>query len=126
MHRRSTEGFRGRALTDPERELVCWLLARGGDEAHALLPQVDHALVVGRCACGCASLDLAVEGRESPGQGEHAQVSPDFFWNEPGGGLCAVYVYAGNGALAGVDTWSVDGVATPVSLPSIAQLRPDP
>lgn len=126
MHGRSTEGFRSRVLTDHERELVRWLLAGGGDEAHALLSQVSHALVVGRCACGCASLDLAVEGRGSPGRGEHAQVSPDFFWNEPSGGLCAIYVYASNGALAGVDTWSVDGEATPVSLPPVVQLRPQP
>jgi hypothetical protein len=126
MHERSTEGFRSRVLTDHERALLHWLLSSGDEKARALLSQVTRARVVGRCACGCASLDLAVEGRESPSGGAQEQVSPDFFWNEPEGGLCSIHVRARHGTLAGLDTTSVDGACTPVSLPAIDRLRPQP
>jgi hypothetical protein len=121
-----TEGFRSRVLTDHERELTGWLLARGGGKGEALLSQVNRARVVGRCACGCASLDLAVEGRAFSAQGEEERVSPDFFWDGESGALCSVYVYARNGTLARVQTWSAGGAATPASLPSIDVLRPRP
>ncbi|HVG44637.1 MAG TPA: hypothetical protein VM890_07900 [Longimicrobium sp.] len=126
MSRELTEGFRSRVLTDHERELTSWLLARGGGEGEALLSQVKGARVVGRCACGCASLDLAVEGRASPVEGEQERVSPEFFWNDESGALCSVHVCARNGTLARVETWSAGGAATPASLPSIRVLRPRP
>lgn len=123
MHDRSTEGFRTRVLTDHERALLHWLLSSGDAQAQAMLSQVGRARVVGRCACGCASLDLAVEGRESPSDGAQEKVSPDFFWDDAEGGLCSIHVYARHGTLAGLDTTSVDGACTPVSLPDIRQLR---
>jgi hypothetical protein len=112
-----------RPLSGHERALLRWLLERGGEDARALLPQVDHARVVGRCACGCASVDLAVDGRPA-GDAPMVTVTPDFFWTEPGGGLCGVLVFAKGGTLAGLEVWSVDGEATPTALPALDQLRP--
>lgn len=110
-----------RALTGEERALLRWLLSRGGEDARALLPQVEHARVAGGCGCGCATLDLRVDGRPPapPGIGP---VSPDFFWFAPDGGLCGIFVHAAQGTLSGLEVWSVDGKTTPAALPSIQQL----
>jgi hypothetical protein len=111
-----------RALTDGERALLRWLLAQGGDDAHALLPQVEHARVTGGCGCGCATLELAVDGRPPPPPGV-SPVTPDFFWNEANGGLCGIFAFASAGTLSGLEVWSVDGETTPSVLPSIHQLH---
>lgn len=110
-----------RALTEDERALLRWLLAQGGEDAHALLPQVEHARVTGGCGCGCATLELAVDGRPLPPPGMEP-VTPDFFWTEANGGLCGVFVFASAGTLSGLEVWSVDGEATASVLPSIHQL----
>ena len=46
-------------LTPEEQTLICWLLQNGFPGAEQYLPQVDQARVVGRCCCGCPSIDLA-------------------------------------------------------------------
>lgn len=112
-----------RALSEEERVLLRWLLERGGELGQALLPQVDRARVVGRCPCGCASIDLAVDGRPVDESAPEVDVKPDFYWTEPNGALCSVYVFAQGGVLSGLEVWSVDGETTPMSLPSIDQLR---
>lgn len=112
-----------RALTEEERALLRWLLSRGGEAGQALLPQVEHARVVGGCGCGCATLDLEVDGRPPAPPGIE-MVSPDFFWTEPSGGLCGIFVHGKQGTLSGLEVWSVDGETTPTKLPSIDQLHP--
>jgi hypothetical protein len=56
-----------RPLTLRERESLLTLLPDGGfagvDEYRA---QVEHAVVVGRCSCGCPSIDLAVDHSRAP------------------------------------------------------------
>lgn len=113
-----------RLLSAEERALLRWLLERGGEDAHALLPQLDQARVVARCACGCASVDLAVDGRPADDDALMGTVTPDFFfWTEPDGGLCGVFVFAKGGTLVGLEVWSVDGGTTPATLPAVSQLR---
>ena len=51
-----------RPLTAEERRLAQWMLEHAGPEAQAFLPQLDRARVVSRCGCGCATLELEVEG----------------------------------------------------------------
>lgn len=112
-----------RALTDGERALLRWLLAQGGERGRALLPQVEHARATGGCGCGCATLELAVDGRPLPPRGVEP-VTPDFFWTEANGGLCGIFVSASAGTLSGLEVWSMGGEATASVLPSIGQLYP--
>ena len=102
-----------------------WLLSAGDDRARAFLSQVDRARVVSRCGCGCASVDLKVDGvPQSDGSGVEDLV--EYYWLGPGGGLCAVFAFASHGRLAGLETYSVDGVETPSELPTAEKLKPQP
>src|SRR5262247_3574660 len=56
-----------RPLTDAEHALLRWLLTRGAEitgtdakVAAAFLPQLGALQVVGRCACGCPTVDLVL------------------------------------------------------------------
>ena len=106
-----------------ECEILRWLLQNGGTRGQALLSQIGAAHVISRCGCGCASIDMSIGGKiPAPGAGLE-QVSPDYFWDAPGGGLCSLFAYAKGGQLAGIEVWSLDGEEVPTSLPLIEQLR---
>src|SRR5438128_1716201 len=60
-HKRSTIA-EDRALTEAEAHFIRWTLAHGNDRSLEFFTQVDRARVFGRCACGCASINLAIDG----------------------------------------------------------------
>lgn len=50
-----------RPLSDAEKAIAERLLREAApSEALAFLPQLDHARVIGRCSCGCPTIDLTV------------------------------------------------------------------
>jgi hypothetical protein len=50
-----------RPMTDEERTIAEYLLRHAGaPEALAFVPQLDSARVIGRCSCGCPTIDLAI------------------------------------------------------------------
>jgi hypothetical protein len=52
-----------RPLTTAEEHLIRWMLEHGTPEAKAFLLQVEKAEVTPeRCPCGCASINLSVQG----------------------------------------------------------------
>lgn len=53
-----------RPLNDAERSLLEWLLAHGSPDARQYAPQLLQARVVGRCTCGCPTIDLAMGDRQ--------------------------------------------------------------
>jgi len=112
-----------RALTPDERDLLRWLLAHSDAQGSRFTAQIDRARVSSRCGCGCASVEFGIDGRVPERSAGLVQISPDYYWNGPGGGLCAVFVYAQEDQLAGLETWSVDGMETPSCLPRIEELR---
>src|SRR4051812_13382793 len=122
-HRAATAIPENRPLTEAETALVKWLLEHGTDEGRALLPQIDRARVVSRCSCGCASVDLSIDGKTASPKSGMSVVS-DFRWNSPEGYLFGVFAYARERLLSGIDLWSIDGRATASSLPNMNQLRP--
>ena len=115
-----------RSLTSHERELLRWLLSNADSRGKSLLPQIERARVVSRCRCGCASVDFSITGMESAAGTGLEQISHDYYWNTPNGGLCGIFAFARNDQLAGLEVWSVDGVETPASLPCLDQLRAEP
>lgn len=111
-----------RPLTEREKTLLRWLLEHGAPCGREFLPQIDRTRVSGRCGCGCATIDLAVDGLQDACLG----LTPvaDFFYRTPSGGLCGAMVLVRGERLAGLEVWSVDGQETPNELPAIDGLFP--
>jgi len=66
------------------------MLEHGNPEARAFLPQLDHAQVTPvRCPCGCASIDLSINGFPEPSGGLH--VLADFVFGT-GDDLSGIFV----------------------------------
>ena len=112
-----------RPLSAKETAFVVWMLEHGDARAAAALPQVERARVISRCGCGCASVDISVDG-VTPLPRSRMQVVSDYCWFTERGNLCGAYVFLRAGMLAGIDVWSIDRVETPHELPDPEQLRP--
>jgi len=111
-----------RALTESEVTVVRWLLEHGGPEANEFLPQLGQATVVSRCSCGCASIDFSISGKRPTDPAMH--ILSDFQWHDAQGNLFGAFVFEQQGLLAGLDLWSIDGLATPSGLPPVEALVP--
>ncbi|MCQ9377334.1 hypothetical protein [Methyloversatilis sp. XJ19-49] len=111
-----------RQLTEEERSFLFWLLSEGGDRSRAFLPQLQKAHVVGRCACGCPSINLSVGGVTHYGS-TGMDTLCSYRWSSPKGHLFEVFVFACGGLLAGVDLWSIDGQSTPTAIPPTSALQ---
>lgn len=112
-----------RPLTTQEQLLIRWLLEHGETNAIDFLPQLLQARVIGRCSCGCASIDLAITGNNVL-RGAPMDILSDYLWRDEQGHLFGAYVFAHEGLLAGLDLWSVDGQAMGERLPEIHELWP--
>jgi hypothetical protein len=51
-----------RALTDEERSLIRWMLGHATCEVAPFIDQLANASVSSGCPCGCASINLAING----------------------------------------------------------------
>ncbi|HEU4882081.1 MAG TPA: hypothetical protein VFT45_07550 [Longimicrobium sp.] len=109
-----------RPLTTEEQRLARWMLEHGGPEAQAYLPQLDRAWVVSRCACGCATLDLQVEGFPPPSGG--MRLLGDYTF-EANGEVSGIFIYHRGGTLAGIEVYGLSG-DTPETLPAPESLIP--
>jgi hypothetical protein len=110
-----------RPLTSAEEDLIRWMLEHGAPEARAFLPQLEKAQVTPwRCKCGCASINLSVEGFPSPSGGPHPIADFVFGGDED---LSGIFVFEQSGVLAGLEVYGMAGDA-PKSLPSPESLRP--
>jgi len=110
-----------RQLTSSGEQLIRWMLEHGNPEARAFLPQLEMAQVTPyRCPCGCATIDLSIDGFREPSGG--LQILADFLFgadNDPSG----IFVFQKGGVLAGLEVYGLAGPA-PKTLPSSDSLRP--
>ena len=109
-----------RPLTKAEYDLARWMLENGQVDAREFLAQLDRARVVSRCPCGCASIDLQVEGLPPPSGG--LRILGDYLFGAEGD-LAGAFVFERSGVLAGVEVYGLAGDA-PKSLPSPRAVRP--
>jgi hypothetical protein len=109
-----------RELTSEEYELTRWILEHGKHEAAAFLEQLERARVVGRCPCGCASIDFKIEGRDKAPPGVH--VLGDFIYGDEAD-LCGVFVFESGGILSGLEVTGY-AIDAPTTLPKTSDLRP--
>jgi hypothetical protein len=110
-----------RPLTTEERILVRWMLEHETARAADFILQLQHARVVSRCRCGCASVDFEVDGYPAPSGG--LTILGDFLYG-PDHDLSGAFVFARAGVLAGIEVWSLSGSDAPRVLPQPAELRP--
>jgi hypothetical protein len=98
-----------RALTDEESALIRRLLEHrdfpGRDE---LLGQLPAARVVGRCGCGCATVELAVA--KSPAEEAHQEPIPTegTVLDEDEGEIGGVLLFAKDGCLNELELYSYE------------------
>jgi len=90
-----------RPISPAEAQLVTWLLlnARMGDDRSELAASVGDLRVVGRCGCGCPSIDFV----------EHGQDSGAF-------PIASAYGTTAEGAMAGLIVWERDGAVSGLEL----------
>lgn len=113
-----------RALSATESEFIGWMLNHGNDRSRQFLAQVDKARVVGRCTCGCASINLAIDGvTHYPQAGMETLCA--FRWKAVEGEF-EVFAFACDGLLAGIDLWAVWGQHPASYLPATSLLAPAP
>lgn len=109
-----------RSLTEQERALIRWMLEHAISDTAVFLSHLSRAHVVSGCDCGCASVNLQVEGLPPPTGG--LKVVADFLYGDEAS-LCGAFVFEQNGVLAGLEVYGL-AVGAPTVLPSIASLRP--
>jgi hypothetical protein len=109
-----------RPLTSEEYELIRWMLEHGEPEAATFLDQLERARVVGKCPCGCATVDFEIDGLGKAPPGVH--ILGDFLFDDESD-LCGVFVFSSNGILSGLEVTGY-AVDTPRTLPAPSELRP--
>jgi hypothetical protein len=88
-----------RPPTAQELTLLRWLLINGMEGSRAYLDQLPRARVVSRCACGCPTVDIALDGRLSAQAGSSV-ILADVQGRSPEGALVGVIVHAHQGELS--------------------------
>lgn len=97
------------------------MLEHGESKAQAFLSQLENAKATSwRCPCGCASINLVIDGLPEPSGGLH--ILADFIFGTDIE-LSGVFVFEKNGVLAGLEVYGLVGDA-PRTLPSFDVLRP--
>src|ERR1039457_3249860 len=110
-----------RPLTTVEKNLVQWMLEHGKPEAKTFLSQLEKAKVAPwRCKCGCASINVAVEGFPEPSGGLHP-IADFTFGDEQN--LSGIFIYEQNCVFAGLEVYGLAG-NPPKPLQPIESLQP--
>ncbi len=117
-----------RPLTEQERVLIEWLLTRGAEItgtdaglASSFLKQLSALRVVGRCGCGCPSINLALSEPELAVSRVTATLA-DVEGCSPEGSAIGVILRARNGQLSELELYARDA-KLPFSLPGKEELQ---
>ena len=111
-----------RPITEREAAVVVWLLENGWKHGPLNHPVegVAKLRVVGRCACGCASVDF-----EEHGQSSGAGPIAEGYGKTPEGLQFGLILWGRDGAITGLEIYECHpGSAN--KLPDPAWLTPDP
>lgn len=111
-----------RPLTKEERALLEWLIANGEPDAQQYASQLSELKVVGRCTCGCPSLDLAAGVREERTTGP-SHVLADFDGITVEGVQVGVILHAREGQVSELEIYAIDDFKGSFNLPIIQSLK---
>jgi hypothetical protein len=94
-----------RPISPREAELVSWLVrnASVAGDLSSLEPTVAGLRVVGRCSCGCPSVDF-----ERDGQAAGAEIIADARGETPDGVNVGAIVWGRHGAITGLELYELD------------------
>jgi hypothetical protein len=81
-----------------------------------LIAQVHSLRVVGRCECGCASVDFRL-----PAKGQIASIVADAVGKAPDGERLGVIIWALDSELSGLEVYSYS--ETPATLPVVGSIQ---
>lgn len=110
-----------RPLSPEERTLLEWLISHGVSTARHYAAQLPFVTVVSRCSCGCPTVDLAVNGKQTFGASE---LVTDVEGRSPEGIFVGVILHAREGQLAELEVYPLADVKGPFALPNPATLVP--
>lgn len=118
-----TPVMENRPLTSEESVLIVWLLDNGSPAARDFVPQLDGIRVVGKCLCGCPTIDLAVSGSDKSTTGA-SQILADFVGETSKGWQVGVLLHARDGKLSELEIYNLSEHEGAYSLPTIPSLKP--
>ena len=107
-------------MNPTERTLIGWLLLNGVPEARAYVQQLDGLHVVGRCSCGCGTVDLAVADARASTTGP-SLILADFMGLTPEHLQVGVLLHAREGKISELEIYPLG--ETTASLPTIESLK---
>lgn len=108
-----------RPLTDEERNLAKWMIEHGDVAPEKYLHQLENAIVVGECDCGCASIDFQIGDKKPDTSAGMVLVSDWFYGPEDHFGA---FIFTCDDVLAGLEVYSF--TEEPARLPKPEELRP--
>ena len=111
-----------RPLTTEESTLLDWLIANGSPEAQRYSSQASKIGVVGRCTCGCPSLDLALAGNTERTTGP-SEILADFDGTTDDGVPVGVILHAREGQISELEVYAISDFEGTFSLPKIQSLK---
>ncbi len=109
-----------RPISRQEVEIVSWLLRNAStkEPLNHLLDGVDRLQVVGRCGCGCASVDF-----EKGGQSGDCHPIAEATAESHAGLKCGLILWGRDDAVTGLEVYEMDPDSTN-SLPRLETLKP--
>ena len=113
-----------RDLSAAERGLLWWMVEHGTADPAAYRGQLPRLRVIGRCTCGCPTVELGVDG-ESPPADEVSRLVADAEGLSPDGLPVGVLLFARAGVLSELEVYSASGEG-PIRLPVPDTLTPSP
>jgi hypothetical protein len=114
-----------RQLNDEERTLIEWLIANGISEARAFTQQLTGLHVVGRCSCGCPTVDLALGDSQQSTTGP-SQILADFIGVTTEGIEVGVILHVRQDRISELEVYSLgttDTTGRTFGLPKIESLK---
>jgi hypothetical protein len=103
---------RSTGLTDDEEGVLGALLAVDFPGSKELRQQAKHVRVVGRCDCGCATVDLDVLGGPAAPDADHQPVEGTFVTGS-GDPAPFVLLFVTDGWLKSMPVWDPGGLGRP-------------
>jgi hypothetical protein len=105
-----------RPITSHERDLIKWLLEHGEPGSERFLGQVDSLTVIFKCACGCPTVNFALEGEPVSHEAEH--ILSDYLATVDGQDV-GIILFQRGGRLSSLEVYSQAGSENPFGLPEI-------
>ena len=110
-----------RALTTEEHDLVKWMLQHGEPGADRYLSQLEQAIVISGCACGCASINFQISDLPA-NYASGLTVISDYIFQRGEHGHFGAFLFTQDDMLSGLEIYGFEDAPGP--LPRIDELIP--